>query len=51
MKGQDYEYHRRQVNRLLMCMGRFDPQSLKYEVLRKELVWHLDQMDKKRSDN
>lgn len=36
---------RNRINRILLNMGKYDPQSIQYEVLRRELVRELDILD------
>lgn len=39
------EEQRKLINRILLNMGKYDPESLQYEILRRELVRELDVLD------
>ena len=40
-----YDEHRRRINNILLNMGKYDTQSIQYEILRRELVRELDELD------
>lgn len=33
---------RKRINRILLNMGKYDPQSIQYEILRREMIMELD---------
>lgn len=36
---------RKRINRILLNMGKYDPQSIQYEILRREMVREIDLLD------
>lgn len=40
-----YEERRKRINKILLNMGKYDSQSIQYEILRRELVRELDELD------
>lgn len=36
---------RKRINRILLNMGKYDPQSIQYEILRREMIRELDLLD------
>lgn len=40
-----YDERRRRINKILLNMGKYDRQSIQYEILRRELVRELDELD------
>lgn len=40
-----YDERRRRINNILLNMGKYDTQSIQYEILRRELVRELDELD------
>lgn len=40
-----YDERRRRINKILLNMGKYDTQSIQYEILRRELVRELDELD------
>ena len=40
-----YDERRKRINKILLNMGKYDAKSIQYEILRRELVRQLDELD------
>ena len=46
MKNKEkYEQKRSRINKILLNMGKYSSDSIQYEILRRELVRELDELD------
>lgn len=45
MEKLTYDERRKRINRILLNMGKYDSSTIQYEILRRELVRELDELD------